>query len=310
MISVLNTRPKVPAATPSGTHSMKFPAATPSGTHNMEFPAATPSGASPAGVPAESTLNAALRAAGFNPIVVPLVELVLLQNALSLLEKVSESHYDGILLTSPNLLPLLRAAGREVPAAWRTKPWYLVGERARADVEALGARVVFVPRGEASLEGFLDEIPRQSNLRLIHPCSTKTRLEPSLFTGKGIDMHNMALYEPRCPAGAAEALEAAWPALQPDIEQPGVETRTPDNTIPVSGAVLLASGSAVHHLFAVAPRLARTLSHDDGPVPVSIGASTSRALRMYGIERFHQAPTADNAGFIAALQAIYKRTSP
>src|SRR5690606_11822373 len=183
-----------------------------------------------------------------------------------------------------------KAAGREIPPAWRAKPWYLVGERARADVEALGARVVFVPRGEASLEGFLAEIPRQDNLRLIHPCSTKTRLEPGQFTGKGIDMHNMAVYEPRCPAGAAEALEAAWPRLSP------------------RGAVLFASGSAVHHLFEAAPALARTLARDDGPVPVSIGTSTTRALRLHHVARSHQAPTADSAGFIAALRAIFPRT--
>lgn len=259
MIAVLNTRPKGPLA----------PAA-------ADVPSAE-----------ETPLNAALRAAGFEPLEVPLVELIPIPEALSLLEKVSEQHYDGILLTSPNLLPLLRAAGREVPKAWISKPWYLVGERARADVEALGARVVFVPRGEASLEGFLAEIPKQDNLRLIHPCSSKTRLEPSLFVPKGIDMHNMAIYEPHCPAGAAEALEQAWPRLSP------------------GGAVLFASGSAVHHLFEAAPALGRTLTRDDGPVPISIGTSTTRALRMYHVTRSRQAPTADTAGFLAALREAF-----
>lgn len=242
--------------------------------------------------PSETALNAALRAAGFDPIAVPLVELVPLPEALALLGRISKEHYDGILLTSPNLLPLLKASGREVPKAWLDKPWYLIGERARADVEALGARVVFVPRGEASLEGFLEEIPPQNNLRLIHPCSTKTRLEPALFLGKGIDMHNMAIYEPHCPAGAAEALEHAWPRLSP------------------RGAVLFASGSAVHHLFETAPALARTLTLEDGPVPISIGASTTRALRMYHVTRSHQAPTADTAGFLAALRAAFPDFPP
>ncbi len=256
MIPVLNTRPKIPV---------------------------------PA-VPGE-TLNDALAASGYEPIDVPLVELVLLQDALNLLDGLSDRHYDGILLSSPNLLPLLKSLGRSVPAAWRAKPWYLIGERARADVEALGARVAFVPRGEASLEGFLEEIPVQDNLRLIHPGSTKTRLEPSLFTGKGIDLHNMALYEPRCPDGAVAALEAAWPRLTP------------------RGAVLFASSSAVHHLFAAAPALARTLVADEGPVPVSIGSSTTRTLRLYHVERSRQTPTADTAGFLAALNLIFPKAS-
>lgn len=271
MIPVLNTRPKIAAPETSNTRP---------GVSADVSPDTPP-----------DTLSAALAAAGFDPIDVPLVELVLLQDALSLLDRLSDRHYDGILLSSPNLLPLLQSLGRTVPAAWRTKPWYLIGERARPDVEALGARVAFVPRGEASLEGFLAEIPVQDNLRLIHPGSTKTRLEPSLFTGKGIDLHNMALYEPRCPDGAAAALEAAWPRLTP------------------RGAVLFASSSAVHHLFAAAPALARTLVADDGPVPVSIGSSTTRTLRMYHVARSHQTPTADTAGFLETLNHIFPKES-
>ena len=255
MIPVLNTRPKIPTQT------------------------------------AGDALSAALAADGFAPLDVPLVELVLQSDALDLLERLSDRHYDGILLSSPNLLPLLKSQGRAVPAAWRTKPWYLIGERARADVEALGARVAFVPHSEASLEGFLQDIPVQDNLRLIHPGSAKTRLEPSLFTGKGIDLHNMSLYEPRCPDDAVAALEAAWPRLSP------------------RGAVLFASSSAVHHLFAAAPALARTLVADDGPVPVSIGSSTTRTLRMYHVNRSHQTPTADTAGFLATLNHIFPKES-
>src|SRR5690554_3084882 len=123
MIPVLNTRPKIPTQTGG------------------------------------DALSAALAADGFAPLDVPLVELVLQQDALNLLERLSDRHYDGILLSSPNLLPLLKSRGRAVPAAWRTKPWYLIGERARADVEALGARSAFVPHSEASLEGFLQDIP-------------------------------------------------------------------------------------------------------------------------------------------------------
>jgi uroporphyrinogen-III synthase len=272
MIGVLNTRPKASDNAPSAHDA-----------HSDDVTRTV----------APSTLTAALTEAGFDAMEVPLVELVLLHDALDLMAKLSDRHYDGILLSSPNLLPLLKAAGRDIPPLWCTKPWYLIGPRARLEVEALGVRVAFVPREEASLEGFLREVPTQNNLRLIHPCSTKTRLEPTLFTHKGIDVHNMAVYEPRCPAGAAARVEAAWPRLHPQ------------------GAVLFASGSAVHHFFEAVPKLARTLADADGPVPISIGASTTRALRMYGLDRessrIREAPTADTAGFITVLEDLFPR---
>lgn len=226
-------------------------------------------------------LSAALRAAGYEPVEVPLVELVLLRETLAPLRRISPDLYDGILLSSPNLLPILRHAGESVPEAWLSKPWYLIGPRSIPDVEALGAKVAFVPR-TASLEGFLEEFPPHEGLRLIHPCSAKTRTDPALFEARGISVHNMALYEPRLPEGSTERVEAAWEGLK---------------------AVLLASGSAAHHLFVAAPRLARALALPESPLPVAIGDSTARALRMYGIERFVTCPTADNAGFIAALRA-------
>jgi uroporphyrinogen-III synthase len=233
-----------------------------------------------------AALSGALRAAGFDPVEVPLVELTLFRDALAMLRKLPETLYDGILLSSPNLLPLMDEAGEAMPEAWKNKPWYLVGSRSRAEVEALGIQVAFVPEA-SSLDGFLREVPPQSGLRLLHPCSAKTRLEPSLFASRGIDVHNMAVYEPRLPEGSAARLEAAWGD---------------------SKAALFASGSAVHHLFAAAPRKGRDLALGEGPLPVAIGASTARALRMYGVDRFAQCPTADNAGFVEALRRSFPET--
>src|SRR5690606_29645559 len=117
------------------------------------------------------------------------------------------------------------------------------------------APVAFVPE-VASLDGFLREFPARDpgrpGLRLLHPCSAKTRLEPPLFAARGIDVHNMAVYEPRLPEGSAALLEAAWPGVK---------------------AVLFASGSAVHHLFAAAPRRGRDLALGEGPFPIALGAS-------------------------------------
>lgn len=240
-------------------------------------------------------LSAALRAAGHEPLELPLIELALLPDARDVFARpqVARPDTDGILLTSPNLLPLLEAAGIAVPGAWRNLPWYLVGPRARADVEALGARVAFVPELR-SLEGLLDEWPRHARnagigtLRLLHPCSTGTQLDPETFAKIGLQVANLPLYAPRCPDGTAEALAGLWPRAE---------------------AVLFASGSAVDHLAAVSPGRFRAMGAG-GPLPVAIGASTTRALRAHGVEPAAEAPTADNDGFIAALATLFPGPNP
>jgi uroporphyrinogen-III synthase len=229
-------------------------------------------------------LNQQLREAGFKSYHVPLVELVFLPEGLAELSKLSQEDYDGVLLSSPNLMLLLKKNHSNVLQALTLKPWYLISSRARPQVEALGVKVAFVPR-KASLEGFLEELSPllpPTGLRLLHLCSSATRLDPKPFSERGIVIRNLALYAPRCPKDAGPALEAVWPQIL---------------------AVLFASGSAVHNLFSAAPKLATTLGTPGGPLPISIGPSASAALKMAGVQNFVQADTADNAGLIAALPA-------
>jgi uroporphyrinogen-III synthase len=231
-----------------------------------------------------AALSALLRQAGYKSIEVPLVELVLLDEGLRELAGSATRASDGILLSSPNLLPLLASgADAKTRKSLAAKPWYLISGRARSQVEAFGAEVAFAPK-QASLEGFLRELPKQKGLRLIHLCSSKTRVDPAVFAEYGILVTNITVYAPHCPLEAAQGLEAAWPRVK---------------------AVLFASGSAVNNLFSAAPSLGKTLGAKGKPQPFSIGPSASEALQTWGVRTFPSAPTADNAGFIAALSTFF-----
>lgn len=231
-------------------------------------------------------LSRMLRDAGYHPVEVALVELVLLPGGLKELDALVGDPCDGFLLSSPNLLPLLAArAGASLLRALAARPWYLISSRSRSQVEALGAKVAFVPR-HASIQGFLKELPPQKSLRLLHLCSRATHLEPSAFSGRNIAIRNLCVYAPHCPADAEPTLRAAWPQAR---------------------AVLFASGSAVGNLFATASDLGRTLGTAKGPRPVSIGPSATEALRAHGVGDLIQAPTADNAGLITALNAVIRK---
>jgi uroporphyrinogen-III synthase len=226
-------------------------------------------------------LSAGLRKAGYEPHEVPLVELVLKPGELE--DAALTENQDGLLVSSPNLIPLLAAASPEARKALAARPWYLISGKARAQAEAFGAQVVFVPK-TPSLEGFLDEFPGRRGLRLLHLCSAKTRLFPEDFSPLGIKVANRVVYSPQCPAGAGSALAAAWPKIT---------------------VALFASGSAVSNLFSAAPDLGKTLGAVTGPSVVSMGASVSDALRARGVENFLSAPTADDAGLISALNAVF-----
>jgi uroporphyrinogen-III synthase len=235
-------------------------------------------------------LSAKLRAAGYEPFEAALVELSLDPSGLEGLRARAqevEAHatdYTGILISSPNLLSALAEAGEKIPKVFLRKPWYLISARIRAQVEALGARIAFIPQ-EASVEGFIREIATHNGARLLHLCSSQTRLKPESLKAKGFVIENLTLYTPGTPQDSAEAIQAAWNKVR---------------------AVIFASGTAVHHLFNAQPALAAKMGTPSGPLPISIGLSATEALKANGIRNYRQAPTADNAGFIAALNLEFR----
>ncbi len=229
-------------------------------------------------------LSELLNQNGYHPVEIPLVELVLISEGLATLTRLSSDEYDGILLSSPNLIPLLVEMNAPVLKKLAAKEWYLISKQAQFQVEAIGGKVAFVPKN-ASLEGFYKEFPARAGLRILHICSRVTRLDPKLFLERGITVRNLPMYTPHCPTGVASQLQVVWPQLR---------------------AVLFASGSAVQNLFTADTQRAKTLGSEKGPLPISIGPSATEALLAEGIENFRQAETADNAGLVAALNKEFQ----
>lgn len=250
-------------------------------------------------------LTTLLRAAGFEPVEVPMVDIVPDEEGIARLRRLQPSGFTGIFLSSPNGLRHLESGllATELEK-WLAKPFYLVGPKAAGLVEKLGGTVAFHPK-EASLEGFLKEFsPARAmhaggtgNLvvtglvvkqRWLHPCSASTRLDPAEFRAKNIDVENVPVYRPGMNPDAGKRLAEVGPK---------------------ANAVVFCSGSAVEHFFAAAPELAATLGRPDGLFAVSIGPSTSQALSDKGVERCRQALHADNSSMVDALKAAFSHSA-
>jgi uroporphyrinogen-III synthase len=243
-----------------------------------------------------AALSALLKAAGFEPLEIPLVDIGPEPEGLERLRRMHPSRFTGVFLSSPNGLRLM--AGELLPAdlePWMAKPFYLVGPKAADLVRQHGGQVAFHPR-EASLEGFLKEYAPspQGNMgvaglvlaqRWLHPCSSQTRLDPAAFRKKGIEVENVPVYRPSLNPKAAEDLARSAASIE---------------------AAVFCSGSAVEHFFAAAPpALAARLGKKDGILAVSIGPSTTRALAEKGVEHPSEARHADDPGLVDALKEAF-----
>jgi uroporphyrinogen-III synthase len=244
-------------------------------------------------------LSDLLRRAGFEVLEIPMVDIVPDEEGLARLRKLQPSGFNGVFLSSPNGL---RQMASGLPAAelepWMEKPFFLVGGKSSTLVRNHGGKVAFYPE-EASLEGFLKEYtpaaaanagvkPGPGGLvlaqRWLHPCSASTRLDPAAFREKGIGVENVPLYKPAMAADAGERLMA--------------EGRGAD-------AVVFCSASAVAHFFRAAPELAARIGKAGGPLPISIGPSTSNALAGLDVEKCFEAAHADNPGLVDALKDAF-----
>ncbi|MDQ3003647.1 MAG: uroporphyrinogen-III synthase [Fibrobacterota bacterium] len=246
-------------------------------------------------------LSELLRQAGFEPLEIPMVDIVPDEDGLARMRRLQPTGFTGIFLSSPNGLRHLQAGllATELDK-WLTKPFYLVGGKSVALVESLGGKVAFHPR-EASLEGFLKEYSPSASIqasraegltanglvisqRWLHPCSASTRLDPAQFRGKKIEVENVPVYRPGMAPDAGDRLAAEAGKVD---------------------AVVFCSGSAVEHFFKAAPALAARVGKKDGILAVSIGPSTSRALADLGTEYCREATHADNSSLVDALKAAF-----
>lgn len=234
-------------------------------------------------------LTRLLRQAGFDAVEVPMVEVRADAEGQAKAASLPANGFTGIFLSSPNGLRHfqegLLASQFE---RWTIKPFYLVGPAARPLVEAAGGRVAFVPQ-EASLEGFLKEFQAQPGpglplaQRWLHPCSASTRLDPAEFRKKGITVVNQPVYRPACPSDIAARMAKDGKG---------------------AAAIVFCSGSAVENFFKSAPDLAKGLTEPKGPAAVSIGPSTSKALRDHGVTDIHEAQHADDPSLVDTLKAL------
>lgn len=233
-------------------------------------------------------LSLLLRQAGFEPVEIPLVDIRPHEEGLTKARSLPPSGFTGVFLSSPNGLRHFREALLVAEfERWSRKPFYLVGQAARALVEEAGGTVAFVPE-EASLAGFLKEwksVTEPGKLpmaqRWLHPCSLSTRLDPAEFRKRGVEVVNLPVYRPCAPEDAGQHL------AQADGE---------------AAAVIFCSGSAVETYFQAAPEAASRLGLAKGPLAVSLGTSTTDALRARGVQEVHQALHPDDASLVDVLK--------
>ncbi|MDB5051719.1 MAG: hemD [Fibrobacteres bacterium] len=245
-------------------------------------------------------LSDLLRKAGFEPLEIPMVDIVPDEEGLARMRKLPPGGFTGIFLSSPNGLRHMQAGLLETEMEiWLEKPFYLVGGKSAGLVTSLGGKVAFYPQ-EASLEGFLKEYTASAAnaagpgslagtgltlaQRWLHPCSASTRLDPVAFKEKKIGVENVPVYRPGLAADAGKRLNE--------------EGKHAD-------AVVFCSGSAVEHFFQVAPELAARVGMPGGLFAVSIGPSTSKVLAEKGVEKCRQARHADNPSLVDALKTAF-----
>ncbi len=250
-------------------------------------------------------LSDLLRKAGFEPLEIPMVDIVPDEEGLARMRKLPPGNFTGVFLSSPNGLRHLESGllATELEA-WLEKPFYLVGGKSASLVKDLGGKVAFFPK-EASLDAFLKEYTPAAAAnskasegllgtgliiaqRWLHPCSVSTRLDPAAFKQKNIGVENVPVYRPGL------ALDAGKRLME--------EGRDAD-------AVVFCSGSAVEHFFQAAPELAARVGKPSGPFAVSIGPSTSKVLAEKGVERCREAVHADNPSLIDAVKAAFGGTA-
>lgn len=241
-------------------------------------------------------LSKLLTEAGFEPVEIPLVDIVPLEDGLRKVLRLQPSGYTGIFLSSPNGIRQMHIGLDEDFEAWVQKPFYLVGAKSKPLIESFGGRVAFFPR-EASVEGFLNEYQFEMTgvsgppgmvfaQRWLHPCSISTRLDPAAFRRRGVELDNVPVYRPGMPAEVAARLTA-------ECKGKGVS------------AALFCSASAVEHFFKAVPDMAAELGTAKGMMAISIGPSTTSALRERGVENPHQALEANSAGLVEALRTAF-----
>jgi uroporphyrinogen III methyltransferase/synthase len=229
----------------------------------------------------------ALRAAGAEPIAVPLLRVVPCEDTRALDEALSDlGRYDALLLTSANAARLFaaRASQRGVDLGAAQLDVVCVGPATAAAAREAGLAVRLVPSERFDAEGLLSAIRRDASpegRRFLLPRSAAARdALPDGLRALGARVDTVAIYRPEPAAVDAAGLRAALVAGRVD-------------------ALTFTSPSSVRHFLAQLDPAARAAA---GRIVVAaIGPVTEAALREAGLAPQVVAPRAGATELVEAL---------
>lgn len=235
-------------------------------------------------------MTRALRAAGAEPVLIPMIELVPSEDTSDLDRALSQlDGYDGLLFTSANAVRFFAARARELNktagfSKLSARVLCVGPQSARAALEA-GLPVHLTGSGRGDSESFLREliaILPPSGRRFLLPRSDIGRnLVPDTLREAGAEVDVVEAYR-NIPARVDGA------ALREEILSGGLDVLT------------FASPSAVHNFFALLDEPARTAAK--GLLIAAVGKTTSRALEQEGAQA-HVIPERPSGGELVAALA-------
>jgi uroporphyrinogen III methyltransferase/synthase len=220
-----------------------------------------------------SELASALRTAGAEPVLVPMIALVPPQDpvVLARLDEVLAElgDFDGIVFASSNAVRFLaeraRAVGRDLSEV--RAQVFCVGQRTAQQALDVGLPVHAVATGRSDAEGLLAQI-----LQAVEPAG-KRFLVPRSDVGRTL------LADGLQAAGADVAVVEAYRNVRPAVDSDALRRELEAGTLPV---LTFTSPSAVQHFLALLDDGARRAVADC--IVAAIGTTTARALRDHAIE--------------------------
>jgi uroporphyrinogen III methyltransferase/synthase len=220
-----------------------------------------------------SELASALRTAGAEPVLVPMIALEASQDpaSLSALDGALDAlgDYDGLVLASSNGARFLAARARERHVdlqAFRGQV-FCVGQRTAEAALASGLPVHLVATGRSDAEGLLAQI-----LQAV-PAAGRRFLLPRSDIGRTVLSDGL-----RAAGAVVDALEA-YRNVRPAVDAAALRQDLEAGTL---AALTFTSPSAVLHFVALLDDESRRAVSDC--IIAAVGTTTARALREHGIE--------------------------
>lgn len=215
-------------------------------------------------------MSSALRAAGAEPVLIPMIELVPTEDTSALDLALSQlDRYDGLLFTSANAVRFFAARARELGraaafSALRAQVLCVGPQSARAALEA-GLPVHLTGSGRGDSESFLRE------LISILPPSGRRFLLPRSDIGRNVVPDTLR------EAGAEVDVVEAYRNIAADVDAAALRRAILSGDLDV---LTFASPSAVVNFFALLDESAKTAAK--GLLIAAVGKTTSQALEQQG----------------------------